>query len=635
MQKIHAKLNDFSSINNNYNPNNTPGTSNTPTSPQGAGAVQPQSMPQMPGPKGIDDMVDNMNKQAYKFDKALFRDDEIEQTINILNQRRKSNVLLIGDPGVGKTQIVEQIARDLANPGTLAHERLEGYILYELPLENLVSGNSAVGEIEQAVQSVVQYMSDDDNLTILFIDEFHRLMSNDPTYDKIRQILKPALSRGDMKLIGATTTTESRKILDDPAFKRRFSRVSIPELDRDQTATIIEKVKIAYEEHHGIKLPKELVPRLINLADEYKLANARRPDNVLTLLDRSLTDAKTEFIKAKQEAEKNNLTPPVTFKLNEKHLKKSAQNLVNLRKTTSKKGLYEDVLNAFNERLVGQDSAKKQIADVIRRKELNIFKSKRPESFLFAGSTGVGKTEIAKILSETLYGPQTIIRLNMTEYTNSSSLNRIKGSPDGFVGSNSDRERPFDKMENNPHQIVLLDEFEKAHQDVQQFFMQALDEGYVETERGVTIDFSKAIVIATTNAGVEELTQNNVGFGKQKRTRTDITKALSKSFKPELLNRFKHVIYFEAMSEKDYRAVLAIKYNKFAKEVNENDPDIVLNPQSIDLDHADDYKFIHELQKRKYDPALGARSAEDAMKTSIENALIRVHNSGQKRINLK
>lgn len=128
MQKIHAKLNDFSSINNNYNPNNTPGTSNTPTSPQGAGAVQPQSMPQMPGPKGIDDMVDNMNKQAYKFDKALFRDDEIEQTINILNQRRKSNVLLIGDPGVGKTQIVEQIARDLANPGTLAHERLEGYI---------------------------------------------------------------------------------------------------------------------------------------------------------------------------------------------------------------------------------------------------------------------------------------------------------------------------------------------------------------------------------------------------------------------------------------------------------------------------------------------------------------------------
>lgn len=580
-----------------------------------------------------DNVYINMNDEAVSYDDALFRDDEIEQTINVLNQRKKPNVLLIGDAGVGKTQIAEQIAKDLNDNQTLASKRLNGYTLYNLPLENIVSGKSFVGQLEKELQDILAFMSNPENKAIVFIDEIHRLMGNDETYNKIRQILKPALSRGDLKVIGATTTTESRKVLDDPAFKRRFTRISIPELTAEQTRVIIEKVKPTYETHFGVELKNTLIPRLINLADEYKLANSKRPDNVLTLLDRVMTDAKTELIKAQDIAGKQSLPKPKTLKLNENHLKRSARKMVNYTTHTSKT-LHQDLKDVLDEKIVGQQKAKDALVDAIKRKELSLFKSDKPDSFLFAGATGVGKTEIAKLISETLYGKNSLIRLNMTEYVDATSLNRIKGSPDGYVGSTSDKERPFDKMENNPHQVVLLDEFEKAHPNVQQYFMQALDEGFVETERGVTIDFSKAIVIATTNAGVDDLAKPQVGFGKKTISKKDLTQALQQSFKPELINRFKRVIAFEPIEKEDYMKVIAVKYNELVKSLKEEQI-FNISPEKIGSDHIDDYAFIKELTNKHFNPMLGARSAKDAVRALIEEKAINASMNNQKTITLQ
>lgn len=585
---------------------------------------------------GVEDLpLINYNERAKngKFGPALFRDDEIEKLVGILRSKKKPNALLVGDAGVGKTQIVEEMANRIINNDPLVSKLLKDKVIYELPISQLVAGKSYVGQLEQSLNEVIDFASDPENNVILFIDEIHQLMSGrDSTSEKIAQILKPALGRGDLRVIGATTTSEATTFLSDPAFNRRFSRVVVSELTPEQTIEIVKAIRPGFEKHHDVTLPDNIIDQAIVLGDEYRQAGSHRPDSTITLIDRAMSDARIERTKLERKA----LTDPNTKQfiksiptpiLNIKHLKQSGLELVSGSSsyTTNQVSRLRSNLNS---KIIGQDEAKEQLEDAVKRQQLNLVRRKQPISFMFAGLTGTGKTEMARQLADAMFGSRdSLIYINMSEYSSEASLTRITGSSDGYIGSDSKRELPFDSLESKPYQIVLLDEFEKAAKNVQRFFMQALDNGLVQNNRGTDIDFSRTIVIATTNAGVEFLSEKTVGFGNtgtkaDSATSQDILMALQQSFDVELLNRFEHIVSFTSVSKEDYMKILAVKFNNIITEAQENRQDLIFSPLHIDLDDAVNFDFINELAEKSYQPDLNGRPAERTMRNHIQDTML-------------
>lgn len=577
----------------------------------------------------------NYNERAKnkKFSKALFRDNEIEKLVGLLRTKKKPNGLLVGDAGVGKTQIVEELANRIVQNDPIVNKLLKDTVIYELPISQLVAGKSYVGQLEQSINDVISFASDPENHAILFIDEIHQLMSSrDSTSEKIAQILKPALGRGDLRVIGATTTSEATTFLKDPAFNRRFSRVLIPELTPEQTTDVVKAIRPSFQKHHDVTLPDNLIDQAIVLGDEYRQAGSHRPDTTITLIDRAMSDANIERAKLERQALtnptikqfiNNNRTPV----LNVKQLKKAGMELASGDSTHITNQVVRLKDNLDN-KIIGQKEAKDELIDAIKRQQLNIVRRKQPVSFLFAGLTGTGKTELARQLADAMYGSrENMIYINMSEYSNDSALTRITGSSDGYIGSDSKRELPFDSLESKPYQIVLLDEFEKAAKNVQRFFMQALDNGRVQNNRGTDIDFSRTIVIATTNAGVDNLSEKTIGFGNtgvlaDKATKNDILSALQSSFDIELLNRFEKVVSFTSLSKDDYKKILAVKYNGIIAEAQENRQDLLFSPLHIDLDDAENFDFINELSEESYQPNLNGRPAERTMRNHIQDVLL-------------
>lgn len=562
----------------------------------------------------------NYNEKFKNAGNILFRDEVVHQTLGTLIAKDKPNVILIGMAGVGKTKIVEDIAYKLANDDVILPDQLRGSTIYELPLSGIVAGSSFVGQLEEKIKTVIDFLADPANKAIMFIDEIHQLSSGNPIYDKIAQILKPALARGDIRTIGATTLQESNKLMDDPALNRRFSRIIVDEFTKEQTLQILEDSRASFIMHYGnkISIDPSILPKVVELADEYKPAGSHRPDNTLTLLDRSCGEAIVQRKKAEKALQNDpnmlqvlRSNPVVT--ITETQVRTTA---IKLMTGNAKKNDFDvDKMRAALSKIKGQDNVVEELLKELQKHDLGLFPRSTPLSFMFTGKSGTGKTEVTKIIADELTGMKPII-LNMTEYHASASINRIIGSPSGYVGSDSSQELPFDCLESNPYQIILLDEFEKADKSVQRLFMSALDEGYIKTNRGKVIDFSRAIIIATTNAGHVNA-HKSVGFNKAENasSKKDCVDKLSSSFDVEMLNRFEDIITFNELSSDVYREIVASGYEREVERIRTSKPRIKLK-DSIPDDDLDD------IVKKTYVSDLGARPASRAVKDYIYSQLI-------------
>lgn len=612
------------------NDTGTPNGNNPTGNPMGI----PMGMPPIgPDPTSIDPMelLINYNERFASANTILFRDEIIQQTISVLIGKNKPNGLLIGPAGVGKTKIVEDIAYRLATDNPLIPDKLKGYTIYELPLQNVVAGSSLVGQLEEKVRAVVEFIADPKEKAILFIDEIHQLTSESAsaTYQKIAQILKPALARGDFRCIGATTTQEAKTLANDPAFNRRFTRLIVDEFTQEQTLEILIHAKSGFFQHYNnkVSIDDDTLKTIVTLADEYRQAGSHRPDNALTLMDRSIGDAiinrKLQEINAKATNDQtliNALAAIPIIPLTEKQIKKTA---IRLATGNSKPNEFdEDTLKESLSRIKGQDSILDKLVQALKEYNCPYYKfdgtngqKNKPETFLFIGPSGVGKTEVTKIIAKYTTGTEPII-LNMTEYNSSASINRIIGAPAGYVGSDSNTELPFDKLESNPYQIVLLDEFEKCHSSVQTLFMQAFDEGYITTSKGSIVDFSKCIIIATSNAGNQEL-KKSLGFSSEKdsaENNTNITE-LSKFFDIALLNRFNHIISFNSITKEVYREILQDVYKRDVERILGTHPRTQLLPEIPDDE-------LDRIVKETYEKNFGARPASKAVKKYVLNQVL-------------
>lgn len=578
--------------------------------------------PTLTGGSDINDMLINYNETYKSATPALFRDEIVTQTMSIISSSRKPNALLVGPAGVGKTAIVEEIARRIANKEASVPPQLANTTIYELPIATLVAGAGVVGDLENRITEIIKFAQDANNDALLFIDEIHLIAdSNNTTYAKIAQILKPAMARGYIRVIAATTMGEAKKLDDDPAFKRRFSSVIVDELTREQTRDILDIVLPGMLTHYQNKVTvaSNVLDEIVMTADRL-MSTGHRPDTAITLLDRALSHSVISHHAAIQEAFASGNTTSAQMLQQITHIPLTAKRLntiAMLLVTGQSQPPHLDVTALQTElsRLRGQEEVLPRIVDALRRRELNIFPSTRPTSWLFAGASGVGKSETATIISSMVTGQKPII-LNMAEYHDSASINRIIGSPTGYVGSDSAKERPFDTLASNPYRVIVLDEFEKADMSVQRLFLSALDTGEIQMANGPAVDLSRCIVIATTNAGRQKLSGSQMGFGDHKHSvsKQSLTKELQKSFDAELLGRFDDLIAFMPLGADDYAQILRDEYDRQVKRICAERPD--LNFDAIDDD------TINRLVDETWLVDQGARPAIRAIRALIEDMLL-------------
>lgn len=578
--------------------------------------------PTLTGGSDINDMLINYNETYKSATPALFRDEIVTQTMSIISSSRKPNALLVGPAGVGKTAIVEEIARRIANKEASVPPQLANTTIYELPIATLVAGAGVVGDLENRITEIIKFAQDANNDALLFIDEIHLIAdSNNTTYAKIAQILKPAMARGYIRVIAATTMGEAKKLDDDPAFKRRFSSVIVDELTREQTREILDIVLPGMLGHYQNKVTvaPDVLDEIVMTADRL-MSTGHRPDTAITLLDRALSHSVISHHAAIQEALASGNTTSAQMLQQITHIPLTAKRLntiAMLLVTGQSQPPHLDVTALQTElsRLRGQEEVLPRIVDALRRRELNIFPSTRPTSWLFAGASGVGKSETATIISSMVTGQKPII-LNMAEYHDSASINRIIGSPTGYVGSDSAKERPFDTLASNPYRVIVLDEFEKADMSVQRLFLSALDTGEIQMANGPTVDLSRCIVIATTNAGRQKLSGSQMGFGDHKHSmsKQSLTKELQKSFDAELLGRFDDLIAFMPLGADDYAQILRDEYDRQVKRICAERPDLGFDPIDDDT--------IARLVDETWLVDQGARPAIRAIRALIEDMLL-------------
>lgn len=578
--------------------------------------------PTLTGGSDINDMLIDYNETYKNATPALFRDEIVTQTMSIISSSRKPNALLVGPAGVGKTAIVEEIARRIANQEASVPPQLANTTIYELPIATLVAGAGVVGDLENRITEIIKFAQDASNDALLFIDEIHLIAdSNNTTYAKIAQILKPAMARGYIRVIAATTMGEAKKLDDDPAFKRRFSSVIVDELTREQTRQILDIVLTGMLTHYQNKVTvaPDVLDEIVMTADRL-MSTGHRPDTAITLLDRALSHSVISHHAAIQEALASGNTTSAQMLQQITHIPLTAKrlNTIAMLLVTGQSQpphLDAQALQTELSRLRGQEEVLPRIVDALRRRELNIFPSTRPTSWLFAGASGVGKSETATIISSMVTGQKPII-LNMAEYHDSASINRIIGSPTGYVGSDSAKERPFDTLASNPYRVIVLDEFEKADMSVQRLFLSALDTGEIQMANGPAVDLSRCIVIATTNAGRQKLSGSQMGFGDHKHSmsKQSLTKELQKSFDAELLGRFDDLIAFMPLGADDYAQILRDEYDRQVKRICAERPDLSFEP--IDND------TIARLVDETWLVDQGARPAIRAIRALIEDMLL-------------
>lgn len=560
----------------------------------------------------------DLNTRHAHDDPILFRDGVIDQTMSALIGKDKPNAMLIGHAGVGKTKIAEDIARRLACKDASIPEQIKDFTIYELSLTSLVAGAGIVGDIEARVKTVIDFASRKSNKAILFIDEIHLLCGESQTYSKIAQQLKPALSRGRIRVIGATTVNEAQVIADDPAFNRRFTRIIVDELSRTQTIEVLHKAWPALAKHYNYKvdLAPNTIETCVTVADNFSFQGAHRPDSAITLLDRACADELIAHARRTAIANQSNnqalilaMKAQTQTLVSERALKRTATRLMTGQ--AEQEDIDAELLAQAFAPVQGQTNAVEQVTRHILRRERGLFPPTRPLSIMFAGPTGVGKTMLAKIIADTVCQSKPIV-LNMTEFSDAESVNRIIGAPPGYVGYDSAMELPFDALLTNPRQVILLDEFEKAHQSVQRLFMRVLEEGTIKTSRGKEIDFSRAIIIATTNAGRNKAKNRSLGFAPESKRDGFDPHDLAYSFDMEFLNRFTDIIEFETMPKDTYTSIVAAAYTKEIARIKQETTRVTL-PDELDED------TLAKIVEDTYVPEFGARPSQRAVKAWIED----------------
>ncbi|WP_181273649.1 AAA family ATPase [Brevibacterium oceani] len=593
----------------------------------------PSGMPPAASPGDeIEDLLVDYNARFQNADPAPFRDALISQTLSVLISKNKPNPLLVGSAGVGKTRIVEDIARRIAVDDPLIPDQLKGHTVYELSISSIVAGTGIVGSLEQKMQEIIAFFTTKKNKAVLFLDEIHQITGgssthSDSTMRKISQILKPELARGDMSVIGATTSTESRAFDADPAFSRRFTRLIVDELTVDQTHEVMHSVRAGLMAHyrHQITVSDDVLAEAVTISEAHSRADQHRPDKAITLLDRAMADRVIEQKRliAQAEADGNASLVQTLRAMPQMPLTTNRVLDVAKRLMTGNAQQHDfdvDALRAeLTARLQGQDEVLAELVDRLARESLDVFPTKTPTTWMFAGASGVGKTEAAKVIAEAVTGTEPII-LNMTEFHTPQDTAKIVGAPPGYIGSDSNRELPFDSLESNPHRVILLDEFEKADKSVQRLFLSAFDEGYIRNAHGKTLDFSKALVICTTNAARESLSKQTIGFGPstpQKISHKSLNRALADFFDTELLGRFSMIVGFNPIDEPVYRQIVAADYARQRERIVDAKPRLA---QALPATMPDDQ--LRALSETTFVDAQGARPARRAVRTWIEDRLL-------------
>ena len=574
-----------------------------------------------------------------KIDRIVGRDSEIERVIQILSRRTKNNPCLIGEPGVGKTAIAEGLALRIA-AGNVP-QRLKNKEIQLLDLTSLVAGTQFRGQFESRIKGLVSEIKENGNI-ILFIDEVHSLVGtgdNEGTMNAAN-ILKPALSRGEVQVIGATTFNEYRKYIEkDSALERRFQPVKVGEPTIAQSIDVIAGVKGYYEAHHRVIVDDDIVRKTVVLSERY-ITDRFLPDKAIDLLDESCACAalrnknmerhdKLEDERQKLLIRKDALTnadevnyeqlaevntslaridsdlkeiDPETLvsKVTEEDIAKVIELWTGIPASRIKENELSklaDLENELKKKIIGQDEAVKALASAIRRSRVQISPRRRPASFIFVGPTGVGKTELVKVLSKELFDtPETLIRLDMSEFMEKHSVSKLIGSPPGYVGYD-DAGQLTEKVRRKPYSVILLDEIEKAHPEVFNLFLQILDDGRVADSHGKIVNFENTIIIMTTNAG-SEFKSAAAGFNSNDEVKLDdnVDKSLKQFFKPEFLNRIDEIVTFKPLTKENLRQIIDLLLKDIHAKLAEKDAKLVVTDEAKEL-----------ILEKGYDKRYGAR----------------------------
>ena len=582
--------------------------------------------------KFLDNYCTHLTGKAREgaIDRIIGRDREIERIIQILSRRQKNNPCLIGEPGVGKTAIAEGLALRIVQGSVPA--RLAQKELYLLDLTALVAGTQFRGQFESRIKGLIDEIKSVGNI-ILFIDEVHNLVGTGDAEGSMNaaNILKPALSRGELQVIGATTFTEYRKHIEkDTALERRFQPVKVEEPSIADTIEVLRGIKDYYEQHHDVRFSDQLIARAVNLSERY-ITDRFLPDKAIDLLDEACACAslrnkareQTQILQAeysKNEKALAALTEESEGAEGEPDYEKIAelrseqlrleQKIAELAPEAGESDVTEadlakvielwtgvqasrveqseyarlsQLADRLKERIKGQDEAVELVAAAIRRSRVQISPRRRPASFIFVGPTGVGKTELVKVLAAELFDtPETLIRLDMSEFMEKHSVSRIIGSPPGYVGYD-EAGQLTEKVRRKPYSVLLFDEIEKAHPDVLNILLQILDEGRINDAQGRAVSFENTVVIMTSNAGSDKMS-SALGFAKSENelAKEKALKALSEFLRPEFIARVDEVVCFNTLGEEDYRAIAKLMCDEYVPALREKGIELEISEEVLE-----------------------------------------------------
>ncbi len=606
-------------------------------------------------PKGnslLDEFGTNITELARlgKIDPVIGRDTEIKRVIEILNRRTKNNPVLIGEPGVGKTAVVEGLAQKIVD-GTVPQKLMNKEVI-RLDVASLVQGTGIRGQFEERMQKLMDELKESDNI-ILFIDEIHEIVGAGSAGDgnlDAGNILKPALARGELQLVGATTLTEYRIIEKDAALERRMQPVRVDEPTVEETIEILKGLQPRYETYHHVRYTDEAIKAAAILANRY-IQDRFLPDKAIDLLDESgskknltiqtldpkviearLAQAQAQKVQASQEEDfekaayyrdqitkfeemkqtqlSNDEMPVITEQTMEEIVEEQTGIPVGELKEKEQVQL-KNLAADLNQHVIGQSEAIEKVAKAIRRNRVGFGKKNRPiGSFLFVGPTGVGKTELAKQLAYEMFGSKdTMIRFDLSEYMEKHSVSKLIGSPPGYVGY-EEAGQLTEKVRRNPYSLILLDEIEKAHPDVLHLFLQILEDGRLTDAQGRTVSFKDTLIIMTSNAGTRNV-EANVGFAA---TRDGVSRSILNQlhhyFAPEFLNRFDGIVEFKELSKENLLAIVSLMID----EVNEQ-----LSEQGLSITISEAVR--EKLVDLGYNPAMGARPLRRVIQEQIEDGI--------------
>ena len=606
-----------------------------------------------------------------KLDPVIGRTDEIQTAIEILSRRTKNNPVLIGEPGVGKTAIVEGLAQRIE--AKEVPEVLENKRVVELSLMSVIAGAKYKGEFEERIKAVIDEIVDHKDELIVFVDEIHTMVgagSGEGSMD-VGNIMKPTLARGELHLIGATTLNEYQKYIEkDSALERRFQPVMVPEPTIEQAMEIIRGLRDSYEAHHKVKIDDSAVTAAVDLSDRY-ITNRFLPDKAIDLIDqaaarvRIASDTRTAEIakyeediarlKREEESARNHKKINEADKLKNEidTLTKEKDELLEVWKR--EKGVSTAIVTAsdiaqivskltgvpvtelteeekqkllaleekLHQRVIGQAEAVDAVSDAVRLSRAGLTQGSRPiANFLFLGPTGVGKTELAKALAWSVFGSEdAMIRIDMSEYMERHTVSRLVGAPPGYVGYDEGGQLT-EAVRRHPYSVILLDEIEKAHPDVYNILLQVFDDGRLTDGKGRVVDFTNTIIIATSNLGSHAIIENNKAKEKdrkdKKALKAELMEVLRGHFRPEFINRIDDIIVFDSLNEAEIKSIVRLQLEKVSQ---------LVAGQGITLSFND--SLVDHLAKRGYQPEYGARELRRLIKTDVENVLARKLLSGE------